>query len=167
MSAQNNSPELKAVDFAVPRHNRYFEDYVAGLVLEYGTISLTEAEIIDFATRFDPQYFQVDPQTAVNGPYGGLIASGWHTAAVMMRLVADHYLSTVASMGSPGIDEIRWILPVRSGDSLSIRISILESKRSTSKPDRGVVHASVEVQNQKHECVMRLRAMNIFRCRML
>jgi acyl dehydratase len=169
MTTQNHNPapqiESKSLDFAVPRQDRYFEDYVPGLVLAYGTISLSQAEIIEFATRFDPQYFHTDPQAAVGGPYGGLIASGWHTAAVMMRLITDHYMSTVASLGSPGIDEIRWTRPVRPGDSLSIRVSILESKRSTSKPDRGMVRAAVEVLNQNHECVMSLKAMNIFRCR--
>jgi acyl dehydratase len=156
---------MTSSEFAVPSEKRYFEDYVPGLVLEYGTISINEAEIIDFATRFDPQYFHIDAEAAKGGPYGGLIASGWHTAAVMMRLVADHYMSKVASLGSPGIDEIRWTRPVRPGDSLSIRISILEGKRSTSKPDRGVVHALVEVLNQKQEVVMSLKAMNIFRLR--
>jgi acyl dehydratase len=156
---------MTSSDFVVPSEKRYFEDYVPGLVLEYGTISISEAEIIDFATRFDPQYIHIDREAAKGGPYRGLIASGWHTAALMMRLVADYYLSKVASLGSPGIDEIRWTRPVRPGDSLSIRISILEGKRSTSKPDRGVVRSLVEVLNQKQECVMTLKAMNIFRCR--
>ena len=156
---------MTSSDFAVPSEKRHFEDYVPGLVLEYGTISISEAEIIDFAKRFDPQFFHIDPEAAKGGPYGGLIASGWHTAAVMMRLVADHFLPKVASLGSPGIDEIRWTRPVRPGDSLSIRISILEGKRSTSKPDRGVVRSLVEVLNQKQECVMTVKAMNIFRCR--
>jgi acyl dehydratase len=156
---------MTSSDFSVSSNERYFEDYVPGLVLEYGTIPLSEAEIIDFATRFDPQYFHTDPEAAKAGPYGGLIASGWHTAAVMMRLAADYYMSKVASLGSPGIDEIRWTRPVRPGDSLWIRISILEAKRSTSKPDRGVVHAFIEVLNQNQECVMSMKAMNIFRCR--
>jgi acyl dehydratase len=156
---------MTSSDFAVPRDNRYFEDYVPGLVLEFGAISISEAEIINFATQFDPQYFHVDPTAAKASPYGGLIASGWHTAAVMMRLVVDHYLPKAASLGSPGIDEIRWTRPVRPGDSLSIRISILEGKRSTSKPDRGVVRSLVEVLNQKQECVMTVKAMNIIRCR--
>jgi acyl dehydratase len=156
---------MSSSDFTVSVKERYFEDYVPGLVLEYGTVPLSEAEIIDFATRFDPQYFHTDPEAAKVGPYGGLIASGWHTAAVMMRLAADYYLSKVASLGSPGIDEIRWTRPVRPGDSLWIRIAILEAKRSTSKPDRGVVRALIEVLNQNQECVMSLKAMNIFRCR--
>jgi len=156
---------MSSSDFTVSVKERYFEDYVPGLVLEYGTVPLSEAEIIDFATRFDPQYFHTDPEAAKVGPYGGLIASGWHTAAVMMRLAAEYYLSKVASLGSPGIDEIRWTRPVRPGDSLWIRIAILAAKRSTSKPDRGVVRALIEVLNQNQECVMSLKAMNIFRCR--
>jgi acyl dehydratase len=120
-------------DFAIPSKERYFEDYVPGLVLEYGTISLSEADIVHFAKQYDTHYIHTDPEAAKGGPYSGLIASGWHTAAVMMRLVADHYLPKVASLASPGVDEIRWTRPVRPGDSLWIRISILEAKRSTSK----------------------------------
>jgi len=152
-------------DFTVPSKDRYFEDYVPGSILEYGTIPLSEAEIIAFATQFDPQYFHTDPAAAKAGPYGGLIASGWHTAAVMMRLIVDHYLPQAASLGSPGVDEIRWTKPVRPGDSLSLRISILETKRSTSKPDRGMVRALIEVLNQNQECVMTMKGMNLMRCR--
>ena len=104
MTAQHRNQatdlKMKASDFTVPIEERYFEDYLPGLILEYGTIPITEAEITDFATRFDPQYFHTDPEAAKDGPYGGLIASGWHTAAVMMRLVVDHYLSKVVSLGS-------------------------------------------------------------------
>lgn len=138
---------------------------MAGLNVEYGTVCISETEIIDFATRFDPQYFHVDLEAARSGPFGGLIASGWHTGAVMMRLFSDHYLSKVASLGSPGIDEVRWTRPVRPGDSLSVRISILETKRSRSKPDRGLVRSAVELLNQNRECVMSLKAMNILRCK--
>ena len=152
-------------DFSVPNKHRYFEDYVPGLILEYGAIPLSEAEIIAFATQFDPQYLHIDPGAAKIGPYGGLIASGWHTAAVMMRLIVDHYLPQAASLGSPGIDEIRWTKPVRPGDSLSLRISILEAKRSTSKPDCGMVRALIEVLNQNQECVMTMKGMNLMRCR--
>jgi acyl dehydratase len=152
-------------DFTVSSKDRYFEDYVPGSILEYGAISLSEAEIIAFGTQFDPQYFHVDPKAAKNGPYGGLIASGWHTSAVMMRLIVDHYLPKDASLGSPGIDEIRWTRPVRPGDSLWLRISILEAKRSRSKPDRGMVRALIEVLNQNQECVMTMKGMNLMRCR--
>ena len=156
---------MKTPDFAVPVAQRHFEDYVPGSAFEYGSITLTAEEIVEFAKRFDPQFIHTDPRAAADGPFGGLIASGWHTAAVMMRLFVDHYLSHVASMASPGIDELRWTRPVRPGDSLSIRVSVLEANRSRSKPDRGVVRSSVEVLNQDQEVVMTLKAMNILRCR--
>ena len=144
-------------DFVVPVGQRYFEDYVTGAVFEYGAIMLTEREIVEFAQRFDPQYIHTDPRAAADGPFNGLIASGWHTAAIMMRLFVDHYLSHVASMASPGIDELRWSRPVRPGDTLSIRVSVLEANRSRSKPDRGMVRSLVEVLNQNREVVMSLR----------
>jgi len=156
---------MKNPDFKVPVGQRYFEDYVAGAVFEYGAITLTEREIVEFAKQFDPQYIHTDPRAAAEGPFGGLIASGWHTAAIMMRLFVDHYLSHVASMASPGIDELRWSRPVRPGDTLSIRVSVLEANRSRSKPDRGMVRSLVEVLNQNREVVMSLKAMNILRCR--
>jgi len=156
---------MKNPDFVVPVGQRYFEDYVAGAVFEYGAITLTEREIVEFAERFDPQYIHTDPRAAAKGPFGGLIASGWHTAAIMMRLFVDHYLSHVASMASPGIDELRWTQPVRPGDTLSIRVSVIEANRSRSKPDRGMVRSLIEVLNQDREVVMSLKAMNILRCR--
>ena len=156
---------MKVPDFAVPIDQRYFEDYVPGSVYQYGSITLSEQEIIEFAWRFDPQFIHTDPRTAADGPFGGLIASGWHTAAVMMRLFVDHYLSHVASMASPGIDELRWSRPVRPGDNLSIRVSVMEANRSRSKPDRGLVRTLIEVLNQGREVVMSLKAMNVLRCR--
>jgi len=156
---------MNAPDFAVPVDQRYFEDYVPGLVFEYGSITLNEQEIVEFAKRFDPQFIHTDPRAAADGPFHGLIASGWHTAAVMMRLFVEHYLSHVASMASPGIDELRWSRPVRPGDSLSIRVAVIEANRSRSKPDRGMVRSLIEVLNQDREVVMSLQAMNILRCR--
>jgi acyl dehydratase len=150
---------------AVPVDRRYFEDYIPGSVLEDGSIPLSENEIIEFARRFDPQYIHTDARAAADGPFGGLIASGWHTAAVMMRLLVAHYLSHVASMASPGIDELRWVRPVRPGDSLSIRVSVLEATPSRSKPDRGMVRSFVEVLNQRGKVVMSMKAMNILRRR--
>ncbi len=152
-------------NFAVPVTQRYFEDYVTGTTFEYGEISLRADEIIEFAKRFDPQPIHIDPEAAERGPFAGLIASGWHTAGVMMRLLADHYISHVASMASPGVDEIRWLKPVRPGDTLSIRVTVLETKRSRSKPDRGVVQSLVEVMNQNKEVVMTLKPMSIVKCR--
>jgi acyl dehydratase len=156
---------LSATDFVVPVESRHFEDFVPGAIFEYGEIPVTEAEIIEFARRFDPQYIHVDHERAVQGPFGGLIASGWHTTAMMMRLIVDNFLPTRASLGSPGIDELRWLLPVRPGDALSVRLSVLEATRSRSKPDRGVVRTLCEVLNQEKVVVMSLKAMNIIVCR--
>jgi acyl dehydratase len=156
---------MNTSDFPTPITDRYFEDYRPGFVGEYGSITVSEDEIIEFARRFDPQEFHVDPIKAARGPYGGLIASGWHTSALMMRLYADHVVSKVAGLGSPGIDELRWKRPVRPGDTLSIRVTILEAKRSSSKPDRGLVRIQIEVLNQNKEIVMSLKAMTLFLCR--
>jgi len=156
---------VNTTDFSVPITERYFEDYIPGSVFEFGTISVEEAEIIDFAKRFDPQDMHVDAESAARGPFGGLIASGWHTAGLAMRLLVDHYVSKVASLASPGVDEVRWTRPVRPRDSLRIRVSVLEARRSQSKPDRGLVRTLVEVFNQNREVVMSFKAMNILRCR--
>ena len=150
---------------SIPRDERYFEDYVVGSSREYGTIQLSAEDIIDYAKRFDPQPMHTDPVTAKDTPFGELIASGWHTASVMMRLFVDNYLSSVASLASPGIDELRWQKPVRPGDSLSARITVIEARRSASKPDRGIVRSFIEVKNQHDEVVMKMKAMNLFMCR--
>jgi acyl dehydratase len=134
--------------------SRYLEDFVPGTVFEAGSVRLTEAEIVEFATRYDPQPFHVDPDAGERSIYGGLIASGWHTVAVSMRLIVDHVLSDSASMGAPGVDELRWLLPVRPGDTLSPRMIVLEARPSRSKPDRGVVRFRVEVTNQAGELAM-------------
>ena len=152
-------------DLPVPCQQRFFEDYVPGSVCEFGTVQLDEADIVGFAKQYDPQNIHADPEAAARGPYHGLIASGWQTASVMMRLLADNYVSKVANMGSPGIDELRWRLPVRPGDSLSIRITVLEANRSRSKPYKGVVRSLVEVLNQNQEVVMSLKSLSMVRCR--
>ncbi len=157
--------EATAGDFSAPIHDRYFEDYVPGFTHEYGTVHADEDEIIAFATRYDPQDIHTDPQGAAVGPFQGLIASGWHTAGLMMRLYADNYLSKVASLASPGVDELRWIRPVRPGDDLRIRTTVTDAVRSRSKPDRGMVHTFIEVINQRDEVVMSLKAMNLMLCR--
>ena len=154
-----NSRLTAAVD------SRYFEDYLVGSVHEYGSITVEEDEVTAFAKRFDPQPFHTSPESAKDTIYGGLIASGWHTAGLMMRLFADHFLSKVASLGSPGIDELRWKKPVRPGDELSIRVTVLEKRRSRTKPDRGIVHSLIEVMDQNNDVVMSMKAVNIFLCR--
>jgi acyl dehydratase len=151
--------------FATGVDERYFEDYVPGLCAEYGPIAVEESEIIAFARRYDPQDIHVDPVRAAGGPFGGLIASGWQTVGLMMRLYVEHYLSSVASLASPGVDELRWVAPVRPGDALSIRVTVREARRSRSRPDRGLVHTFIEVKNQHGAIVATMLAMNLLRCR--
>ena len=126
---------------------------------------MEEPAILAFAREFDPQYIHTDPAAAAGGPFRGLIASGWHTAAVMMRLLCETFLGDAASLASPGIDELRWFLPVRPGDRIRVRGKVVEARRSRSKPDRGLVRSEIEVVNQSGEVVMSLRPMNLFRCR--
>jgi acyl dehydratase len=151
--------------FTVPVNDRYFEDYTAGTTHEYDGLTVTEKEIIDFAVQFDPQSFHVDPVAAQEGPFGGLIASGWHTVALMMRLFAKHYLSTVASLGSPGVDELRWLKPVRPGDRLRLRAHVLETRPSRSDPSRGIVRTLVELIDQDRSPVLRVTVINLLRTR--
>jgi acyl dehydratase len=142
--------------------NRWFEDYEPGSVYEFGSIRASEAEVLEFGRRFDPQIFHTDPEAAVKTEYGGLIASGWHTAALMMRMYSDHYLPKPSTLVSPGVDELRWLLPVRPGDELSLRVTVLEARPSRTKPDRGIVRSAVEVLNQHGEVVMKATAINFF-----
>jgi acyl dehydratase len=154
-----------AAGFASRIDDRYFEDYVPGSLHEFGEISVSAEEIIGFAQRYDPQDFHTDPEAAAKSRFGGLIASGWQTCGLMMRLYSDHYLTKNASLASPGIDELRWLVPVRPGDTLSMRVTVAEAKRSKSKPDRGLVRSAIEVLNQKGEIVMTMMAMNLITCR--
>jgi acyl dehydratase len=156
---------MNSSTFTTSPDNRYFEDYVTGAVHEFGCITLEEQEILDFGKRFVPLSYHTDPELAKKSIYGRLIASGWHTAALMMRLYTDHYLSKVANLGSPGGDELRWDKPVFPGDDLSIRVTVLETRRSESKPDRGIVRSFIEVLNQKREVVMSVKMVNFVRSR--
>ena len=149
----------------IPVEQRHFEDYVPGTVYEFGDVTVEEADIVEFGRRYDPQPFHTDPEAAKQTPFGGLIASGWQTAGFMMRLYVQHYLSPVTSLGSPGIDELRWPKPVRPGDVLSVRATVLEATRSRSKPDRGLVRTHVEVLNQHGDVVFSMKAMNLLRAR--
>ena len=139
---------------------RYFEDYVPGFSIDCGSFTLDQAEIIAFAERYDPQPFHVDPRAAKDGPYGGIIASGWHTASMMMRKVVENFLSAASSIGAAGVDEIRWPRPVRPGDTLHVRAEILEARRSRSKPDRGIIRTRMEIANQDGELAMTAIATN-------
>jgi len=145
--------------------DRYFENYLVGEFQEFGQVSLSEAEIIDFARKYDPQYFHIDPEKAAAGPYGGLVASGWQTVVVVMRILVDNFLSSASSLGSPGIDQLRWLAPVRPGDELTVRVKVVDSRRSNSKPDRGLVHSVIEVHNQGDIKVMSIKAVSVIACR--
>jgi len=144
---------------------RYFDDYLPGATYDCGIFSVNEEEIVSFAEQFDPQPFHVDPEAAARGPFGGLIASGWHTAALVMRQLVDNYLPAEASLGSPGLDEMRWPDPVRPGDTLRVRATVVEARRSLSKPDRGIMKTVIEAVNQDGRTVMRATATNFLRVR--
>jgi len=142
------------------RVTRYFEDCVPGLTEDCGSFSMSEAEIIAFAGEYDPQPFHVDPTAAKDGPFGGLIASGWHTTSRMMRVLVDHWVSPESSLGAAGIDDIRWPKPVRPGDTLHVRATVREARRSNSRPDRGIVKTLMEVTNQDGDLVLSMTATN-------
>jgi acyl dehydratase len=156
---------MSQIAFTVPLEKRYFEDYAPGTVHEFGSIQVNEAEIITFAQQYDPQPIHLDPVASQASIFQGLIASGWHTAGLMMRLLVEHYLSPVASLGSPGLDELRWLKPVRPGDTLSVRTTVLSARYSQSKPDRGIVRTFVEVFNQHRDVVLSMKVFNFLRRR--
>lgn len=143
---------------------RYFEDFVpaVGDTIELGTYEFTTEGIIAFAREYDPQPMHTDPELAANTPYGGLIASGWHTAGVYMRLLVDNLISHTVSFGSPGLDNLRWLKPVRPGDVLTARITILDARPSESRPDRGIVRSRGEMVNEQGEVVMQVEAVNFY-----
>lgn len=141
---------------------RYFEDFTVGETIELGSFSLTAEDIVDFARRYDPQPMHVDPEAAGKSMYGGLIASGWHTASSFMRLVVENVLQGTESLGSPGIDNLRWLKPVRPGDTIRGSFVILEARTSNSRPDWGIVRSRGELVNQDGELVMTAEAINFF-----
>lgn len=159
------SEALRGTDFATPTDDRYFEDYVIGVAHEYGHETISEADILAFARHYDPQPIHTDLDFAKTGPFKGLIASGAHTFAIMMRLFVTHYLSHAASLASPGLDELRWPRPVRPGDALWLRATTVDARRSESKPDRGVLRTSIEVFNQDDEAVLTTTAINFLSLR--
>jgi acyl dehydratase len=152
---------LSEADFSVPIGDRHLEDYHVGAAYEYGHLIVTAEEIVTFARQFDPQSIHTDPESAHAGPFGGLIASGWHSAGLMMRLYAHHYLSSVASLGSPGIDELRWPAPLRPGNSVRLRVTVLETRPSRSKPDRGLLRTRAELLTEDDRAVLTCLAMNL------
>ena len=146
---------------------KYWEDIEIGTVTQLGKVTMTKDEIIDFARRFDPQPFHIDEDAARKSMFGGLIASGWHTCAAVMRLMVDAIISQspAASLGSPGVDEIRWLKPVYAGDTITGRITVVDKKASKSRPEMGSVFNHNEIFNQKGELVMTTKGIGLYRRR--
>ncbi len=144
------------------RPKLFFEDFEPGAVFDLGQRTVTEEEILTFARQYDPQPFHVDKEAAVESAFGGLISSGWHTAAIFMRLYVDAVLSNAASQGSPGVEELRWLKPVRPGDTLRARLTVLDAVPSNSNPNRGTVYIRSEVDNDRGETVMTMKARGLF-----
>ena len=140
---------------------RYFEDFKPGDVIELGARTITKERILAFAREFDPQPFHTDEEAAKRSIYGGLLASGWHTGSLLMRILYDGLLHDAASLGSPGIDELRWLEPVRPGDTLAGRMTILEAIPSRSKPDRGIIRSLIEMRNQHGAVVVSIRGLSL------
>lgn len=140
----------------------FFDDYVEGQVYVFGKTVVSQDEIIAFARKYDPQSFHIDPVLAKSHAYGGLIASGWHSCAMVMRMMTDDFISESASLGSPGVDEIRWKKPVRPGDTLRVRVEILKTRLSQTKSDRGIVISQVDVENQDLETIMSMKTTGLF-----
>lgn len=142
---------------------RYLEDYPQGSTADFGGIAFTADEIREFAGKWDPQPFHLG-DGGPNSPFGGLAASGWHTAATVMRVLVEKYISEASSMGSPGLD-IRWTAPVKPGDVLSAHIEVMENRRSQTKPDRGILVFDLTARNQNDVVVMTIHWTAIMRAR--
>lgn len=148
------------------KHYKYYwEDFPVGQVTEFGGMTLTQEEIMRFARDFDPQPFHVDAEAAKHSMFGGIIASGWHTCGLAMRMMCDAYLLEAASLGSPGVENIRWLKPVRPGDTLRVRCVVLEARPLESKPHVGIVRNRWEVLNQNNEEVMQMEGYGMFKRR--
>ncbi|MFT3792248.1 MAG: MaoC family dehydratase [Rudaea sp.] len=149
----------------LPPRERFFEDFAVGEVFEFGDRVVDETEIVEFARKYDPQPFHTDPVAALDSSFGGLCASGWHTAAVVMRMFVDEFIAPASAMGSPGVDELRWVRPVRPGDRLRVSLRVLETRRSNSKPDRGILKLRYDTLNQHGEIVMSITSRAMLRSR--
>jgi acyl dehydratase len=140
-----------------------FADFHAGQVLEAGPHNVSETELLQFAQQWDPQWFHTDPEAAAQGPFQGLIASGWHTCGIAMRLIADAFLKGSESFASPGLAYVKWPHPVRPLDVLRLRVTVLETRTSQSKPDLGILKWRWQLLNQAGAEVLDLEATSLFR----
>jgi acyl dehydratase len=140
----------------------FWEDFTVGERFDMGRHTFTESEIVEFARRFDPQPFHVDPQAAKDGFFGGVIASGWHTCSVAMRLMVESYLGQAASLGAPGVDQVRWPQPVRPGDTLAFSREVLAARPSATRPGVGLVKHRFEAVNQRGELALAMESWGMF-----
>ena len=143
----------------------YWEDFKAGETFPMGERRIEKDEVMAFARDFDPQPFHIDEAAAGQSMYGGLIASGWHTVALVMRMMCDSYLNQSVSLGSPGVDNVRWLKPVRPGDTIRAQRTVVEARASQSRPDMGLVKSRWEVFNQHSELVMTMEGYGMFQRR--
>lgn len=152
-------------DSPIPPEDRCLEGYPVGQALTFGPLDVTEAEIIEFARRYDPQTMHTDPVAAAAGPFKGLMASGWHTVGLLMRLFVKNVLSPTAGLPSPGVKELKWVRPVRPGDRLWLRVTVTAARPSRSRPERGIITTHLEGLNQNAEVVAEFTATNLVRRR--
>ena len=165
MSTESSEAASAAPPGAPPPALLHWEDFPAGQVREFGAMPVTREAVLAFAAQFDPQPFHLDDEAAEASLFGGLSASGWHTCAMAMRMMCDGYLLNAASLGSPGIDELRWLKPVRPGDTLSVRFTVLDARPMASRPGVGLVRSNWEVFNQHGQAVLTMQGWGMFRRR--
>ncbi len=147
------------------RFKYYWEDFAVGSVREFGQMPVSREAVLEFARQFDPQPFHLDDEAAEASLFGRLSASGWHTCAMTMRMMCDDYLLDSASLGSPGLDHLKWLKPVYPGDTLSVRLTILETRLMSKRPGVGLLRSQWEVLNQQRETVLTMDGWGMFRCR--
>ena len=138
-----------------------FEDFHIGRVFALGPYTITQEEIMEFAREFDPQPLHLDPESTQAKQVGGIVASGWHTASILMRMMCDCYLLDTKSQGSPGMDEVRWLIPVRPGDELSGTVTVTERRESKSNPNIGIIRVAYSLENQNDETVMTMSGLGM------
>ena len=145
-----------------PATKLFWEDFTQGRIFEYGPRRITREEILDFAAEFDPQPFHLDDAVARSTMLGGLCASGWHSCCILMRMSADSFVLNSSSMGAPGVDEVRWLAPIRPGDDLTLRATVLSTRASNSRPDMGFVNVLLELLSATGKPMMSLTAPLMF-----
>ena len=143
----------------------YFEDIAVGDKTVSDSKTVTKDEILEFARKYDPQSFHIDEEAAKDSIYGGIIASGWHTASILMRLLIDSVTNNRAGLGSPGCDDLRWVRPVRHGDTLHFESTVFETRKSESRPDMGIVRSDIKLFNQNDEVVLSMKSIGMVKTR--